>query len=118
MGPIPGSFWSLYPSVAYGNAGKSRMANAELRMGDGFCREPRNALAVVFGFPLAPESISLAPESILGPSVWRIPILILTGCGTDSARATRPCFAASASQGRPGMDSGPGGGLEAGPTLS
>ena len=28
----------------------------------------------------------MAPESFLGPSAWRIPILILTECGMDSAK--------------------------------
>ncbi len=33
---------------------------------------------------------SLAPESVLGPSAWRIPLLILTECGTDSRWPQNP----------------------------
>ena len=42
----------------------------------------------------------LAPESVLGPSALRIPILMMAECRTDSARARRP-----------GRDSGPSGSL-------
>jgi len=34
--------------------------------------------------------VSLAPESLLGPSAWRIPVLILTECGVESARRGGP----------------------------
>jgi len=66
----------------------------------------------------APPSIPLAPESFLGPSGRRIPILILTGRGANSAQVRRPCLTAGASQNWPGKDSGPssGPGTDSGPS--